>query len=173
MSPASSCNKRLKASALALLLGVASASAFALEYRSVTEAAVMYDAPSAKAKPLFVVLAGTPVEVVVSLDGWVKVRDVRGDLVWIEKKFLAESVQPGQPGQSGHKRTLIVRAERAQIRAAGDDKAALVFDAERDVILELADGTPGASAAVPEGWLKVKHRDGQSGFVRLTQVWGY
>jgi SH3-like domain-containing protein len=160
------CSKGVKKSMLALrrlrwmgvMFGFFSAGACALEYRSVTEAAVMYDAPSAKAKSLFVVYAGTPVEVVVNLEGWVKVRDVRGDLVWIEKKFL------------GDKRNLIVRAERAQIRAAGDDKAALVFDAERDVILELADGAPGA---VPEGWLKVKHRDGQSGFVRLTQVWGY
>ena len=129
-------------------------SAFALDYRSVTEAAAMYDAPSAKAKPLFVVAAGTPVEVVVSLEGWSKVRDIKGDLVWIEKKFLSD------------KRSLIVRADRAQVRAAADEKAAVVFEAERDVVFELSDTAVG-------GWVKVKHRDGQSGFVKLTQVWGY
>ena len=114
----------------------------------------MYDAPSAKAKPLFVVAAGTPVEVVVSLEGWSKVRDIKGDLVWIEKKFLSD------------KRSLIVRADRAQVRAAAEDKAAVTFEAERDVVLELIETAVG-------GWVKVKHRDGQSGFVKLTQVWGY
>ena len=134
------------------MFGLASP-AHALDYRTLAEAAPVYDAPSAKSKPLFVVLAGTPVELVVSLEGWSKVRDNRGDLVWVEKKYLAE------------KRSVIVRAERAQVRAAADDKAALVFEAERDVVLELLE-------AVPGGWAKVKHRDGQSGFLKAPQVWG-
>ena len=125
----------------------------ALDYRSVTEAAPLYDAPSAKSKALFVVLAGTPVELVVSLEGWSKVRVSRGDLAWIVKGRLTE------------KRNVIVRAERAQVRAAADDKAALVFEAERDVLLELLE-------AVPGGWAKVKHRDGQAGFLKAPQVWG-
>ena len=125
----------------------------ALDYRTVIEAAPMYDAPSAKSQALFVALAGTPVELVVSLDGWSKVRDSRGDLAWIEKKHLAE------------KRNVIVRMERAQVRAAAEDKAALVFEAERDVVLELLE-------AVPGGWVKVQHRDGQSGFLKASQVWG-
>jgi SH3-like domain-containing protein len=137
---------------LLLALGAAT-SAQALDYRAITEAAPAYDAPSAKSKPLFVVLAGTPVELVVSLEGWSKVRDSRGDLVWIEKKHLTE------------KRAVMVRAERAQVRAAADDKAALVFEAERDVVLELLEGLSG-------GWVKVRHRDGQSGFLKAPQVWG-
>ena len=131
----------------------AAAPVLALDYRSVTEAAPLYDAPSAKSKPLFVVLAGTPVELVVSLEGWSKVRDSRGELAWIEKGHLTE------------KRNVMVRAERAQVRAAADDKAALVFEAERDVVLELLE-------AVPGGWAKVKHRDGQGGFLKAPQVWG-
>lgn len=127
--------------------------AVALDYRTVTEATAMYDAPSAKASPLFVVRPGTPVELVVSLEGWAKVRDSKGDLVWIEKKHLAE------------KRNVIVRSDRAQIRVAAEDKAALVFEAERDVVLELVE-------AVPGGWIKVRHRDGQGGFVKAPQVWG-
>lgn len=136
-----------------LAMLAATSSAFALDYRSVTEVAPAYDAPSAKSKPLFVVLAGTPVEVVVSLDGWSKVRDSKGDLTWIEKRHLSE------------KRTVMVRVDRAQVRAAADDKAALAFEAERDVVLELLE-------AVPGGWVKVKHRDGQAGFLKAPQVWG-
>ena len=113
----------------------------------------MYDAPSVKANPLFVVRPGTPVELVVSLEGWSKVRDSKGDLVWIEKKHLTD------------KRNVIVRGDRAQIRAAAEDKAPLVFEAERDVVLELVE-------AVPGGWVKVRHRDGQEGFVKAPQVWG-
>ena len=127
--------------------------ALALDYRSVTEAVAVYDAPSVKAKALFVILAGTPVELVVSLEGWSKVRDNKGDLTWIEKKNLAD------------KRNVIVRTERAQVRVAAEDKAALVFEAERDVVLELLE-------AQPAGWARVRHRDGQDGFLKATQVWG-
>lgn len=133
-------------------LGVAGP-ASALDYRTLAEAAPAYDAPSAKAKPLFVILGGTPVELVVNLEGWSKVRDSRGDLVWIERKHLID------------KRNLIVRSERAQVRAAADDKSALVFEAERDVVLELVE-------AASAGWVKVRHRDGQSGFLKVPQVWG-
>lgn len=131
----------------------AASAAHALEYLSLAEAAPAYDAPSAKARPLFVVLAGTPVELVVGLDGWSKVRDSRGDLIWIEKKHLTD------------KRNLVVRVDRAQVRAAAEDQAALVFEAERDVVLEFVE-------AVPGGWVKVRHRDGQSGFLKVPQVWG-
>lgn len=145
--------RRFSALALACAALVAASGASALDYRSLAEAASAYDAPSAKAKPLFVVLAGTPVELVVGLEGWSKVRDSKGDMVWIEKKHLAE------------KRTVIVRVERAQVRAAADDKAALVFEAERDVVLDLIEALPG-------GWLKARHRDGQAGYLKVAQVWG-
>ena len=128
-------------------------SALALDFRSVTEATTVYDAPSAKAKPIFVMLAGTPVELVVSLEGWSKVRDSKGDLTWIERKYLAE------------KRNVIVRADRAQVRVAAEEKAALAFEAERDVVLELVEVQPG-------GWAKVRHSDGQDGFLKSAQVWG-
>jgi SH3-like domain-containing protein len=135
-------------------LTLLAAPAWALEFRSVAEAgAVMFDAPSQKAKPLFIILRGTPVEAVVSLEGWVKVRDAAGDLAWIEKKSLAE------------KRMLIVTAKSAEVRGQAEAGAPLVFEADKDVLLELVE--PG-----PLGWAKVRHRDGQSGFVRASQVWG-
>ncbi len=126
----------------------------ALDYRSVAEAAVLFDAPSQKAKPIFVIAAGTPVEAVVTLDTWIKVRDMNGDLAWIERRQLAE------------RRYLQVRAAAAQVRANADDSAALLFEAAPDVLLELLE--PG-----PAGWAKVRHRDGQQGFVKTTQIWGF
>ena len=125
----------------------------ALDYRSVAEAAVLYDAPSQKATPRFVIAPGTPVEAVVTLGAWVKIRDMTGDMAWIERRQLSAQ------------RFLQVRAARAHIRAGADESAALVFEAETDVLLELVE--TGAA-----GWLKVRHRDGQQGFVRANQVWG-
>lgn len=140
---------------LALLAAVALAApaAWALDYLSVAEAAAMYDAPSQKAKPLYAIAAGTPVEAVVSLDAWVKVRDPKGELAWIEKRHLSQ------------KRTVMVRAERAEVRAQADEASSLVFAAEKDVVLEWLE--PG-----PPGWARVRHRDGPSGFVKAAQVWG-
>ena len=96
----------------------------------------------------------TPVEVVVSLEGWAKVRDAEGGLAWIEKKHLADN------------RTLIVTAESAQVRQRAEEGSPIVFDAERKVALDYLE-------MAPAGWIKVRHRDGASGFVRASQVWGY
>jgi len=139
---------------ISILAALVSLPAAALDFLSLAEAGVMYDAPSLKATPIFVVARGTPVEVVVALEGWYKVRDASGTLSWVEKKQLQE------------KRTLIVTAPRAQVRAQAEQNATIVFEAEKDVLLELAEPVSIA------GWAKVRHRDGQSGFVRNNQVWG-
>lgn len=139
---------------LALLAGLlAAAAAQAIDFRSVAEATVLYDAPSQKARPLFAIARGTPVEAVVVLNGWVKVRDAKGDLAWIEQRLLSSQ------------RQLMVRADKAQVRAGVEEGAALVFEAEKDVLVDLIE--PG-----PAGWAKVRHRDGQQGFVKASQVWG-
>ena len=91
---------------------------------------------------------------VVSLDGWSKVRDAEGGLAWIEKKYLNE------------KRSVIVTADRAEIRQKADDNSPLVFAAEKNVALGFLELAPG-------GWVKVRHSDGQSGFVRANQIWGF
>ncbi|HJS38151.1 MAG TPA: SH3 domain-containing protein, partial [Burkholderiales bacterium] len=72
----------------ALLLALAAAVAQAGEFKSVGEpAAVLYDAPSRNAKPLYVVSRHYPVEIIVNLDAWVKVRDHTGALAWVERKL--------------------------------------------------------------------------------------
>ena len=125
----------------------------AAEFRSVSEiAAILYDAPSARAKKLFVVSQGYPFEVVVVVEGWSKVRDAGGELTWIESRHLAD------------RRTVLVKAPLAQVRETADDGAPVVFQAQQNVLLDLLE--------VTGGWLRVRHRDGQAGYVRITQVWG-
>ena len=145
---------RLRHILAGILLGGMAASAAALEFRAVADsAAVLYDAPSAKAKKLYVVSRGYPVEVVVLVEGWVKVRDASGDLSWIESRHLTD------------KRTVMVRTPVAEVRQSADDNAPVVFQARQNVILELVEVSGG-------GWLRVRHRDGQIGFVKVSQVWG-
>lgn len=137
-----------------LMLAACALPAQAIDYRSVeAPAAILYDAPSQKGKKLYLLKAQTPVELVVRLDAWAKVRDAEGTLAWVESRYL------------GDKRTVVVTAGRAEIRQADRPEAPLVFAADKWVVLELLE------QASP-GWVKVRHRDGTAGFVRTTQVWG-
>ena len=138
----------------ALVLLVSAWSANAAEFRSIAENGTpMYDAPSVRAKKLFVASRHYPVEVVINIDSWLKVRDQAGDLVWVERKTLSD------------KRTVIVTAAVADVRQAANDQAALVFQAQQGVALDVAEPPAG-------GWIRVRHAEGQSGYVKINQVWG-
>lgn len=137
-----------------LMLLLASSSACAFDFKSVgPQAAILYDAPSLKGGKLFIAPPGMPVEVVLGYGDWVKVRDAAGDLAWTEAKALSA------------RRTVVVRVALARVHEEADDKAPVVMTAERGVLLELAD---------PQGgkWLRVRHRDGISGYVLSSDVWG-
>ena len=137
-----------------LLLLFTAPAAWAGEFRSIGDnAAIMYDAPSLKANKLFVASKFYPVEVIVQLDNWTKVRDLAGDLAWVEKKDLSDM------------RTVVVTVALADVRQNPDDGAPLVFQARQGVALEVVELGVGP-------WVKVRHRDGQSGYVRANQVWG-
>jgi SH3-like domain-containing protein len=139
---------------ISVLLLFAAPAALAGEFRSIGENATpMYDAPSVKANKLFVASIFYPVEVIVQVDNWTKVRDVAGDLAWVEKKTLSDT------------RTILVTVPLADVRLKPDDGAPLVFQARRGVALEIVELGVGP-------WVKVRHSDGQTGFVRANQVWG-
>lgn len=146
--------KLLTKASFILLAVLLPAVAWALDYRSVAvPRAVLYDAPSAQGKKLFVVSQYYPLEVIVNLGEWIKVRDAGGGLAWIEAKQLTD------------KRTVLVRAEAAEARESADAAARPVFRASKDVALELLE-------AAPAGWAKVRHRDGLTGYILSTEVWG-
>jgi len=125
----------------------------AIDFKSAASPAVLYDGPSEKARPLYILARGTPVELVVAVEKWAKVRDQAGDILWVERRLLSD------------KRTVIVIAQTAPVRAEASDTAAVTFEAAKDVVLEWQESGP-------PGWAKVRHADGQSGFVRINQVWG-
>ena len=146
---------------VAAMLAGAGGTASAADYRTTAEApTLLYDAPSAKSRPLFVYGRDVPLEVVVVVEGWTKTRDVGGAFGWIPNKSLSD------------KRMLLVRVPVAEIRANPDDGSPLVFRAEQNVMLDLAESAASPGTTATPGWVKVRHRDGQSGYVRVNQVFG-
>ena len=140
--------------AAVLCLTAAAGSVHAVEFKSVGAApAILYDAPSQKGRKVFVAPREMPVEVVLTYGEWSKVRDATGELSWVESKAL------------GSARTVVTTVQGAKARAAADEKSALVFTADKGVLLELVE--PLAS-----GWVRIRHRDGQSGYVKAAEVWG-
>ena len=140
--------------ALAAIVAASPLIAGAAEFRALGDKpAVLYDAPSIKADRLFVASRFYPFEVLVKLDQWTKVRDVNGEVAWVENKAL------------GDRRTVVVTVPLADVRAAPNAQSALVFEAYKQVLLEVLE-------APADEWVRVRHRDGQQGYIRLSHVWG-
>ena len=144
----------MQARAALATLALAVSGTAAADFRTVEEnAAVLYDAPSRAATRLFVVSRHYPLEVIVNLDAWVKVRDHTGALSWVERRLLVEQ------------RTVVVVPPSAEVRVRPEDGAPVAFVAVQNVALELLGTAPG-------GWLRVRHADGADGYLRANLVWG-
>jgi SH3-like domain-containing protein len=138
-----------------MLSGVlTSGHALAADFKSVGPGpAIMYDAPAQKSRKLHIAPVGMPVEIVFANGDWVRVRDAAGELSWMESRSLAAQ------------RTVVVEVTQASARASASESAPIIFHAAKGVVLELAE--PPAS-----GWIKVKHRDGDIGYIKALDVWG-
>ena len=135
------------------ILLVCSVSADALDFRSVNgSVAILYDAPSTEAKPLFVVNRAYPLEVVVSLAGWAKVRDHSGAMAWIEQSQL------------NPRHTIVVQVS-SDILTLPQDTAPVRGHVAAGVILIWL-------ANIDGGWAKVQLPNQSIGYIKLTQVWG-
>ena len=139
---------------LAVAALLCTAAAQAADFRTISEnAVVMYDAPSRASTPIFVASRFYPVEVIVNLDAWVKVRDHAGTLSWVERKALSE------------RRMVIVTAPNVDVKTRADEAAPPAFRVTQNVALDLVEIAHG-------GWARVRHADGSSGYVKTSQVWG-
>jgi SH3-like domain-containing protein len=140
--------------AAALLLALAALPAAGAEFRALGDRpAILYDAPSTRADRLFVASRQYPFEVLVKLDNWTKVRDANGEVAWVENAAFGSRV------------TVLVTVPLADVRAAPNVQSPLVFEAYKHVILEAVEPAAGE-------WIKVRHRDGQLGYIRMAHVWG-
>lgn len=127
--------------------------ASAVEYLSVLSQADLYDAPSLHAKKQGTVSGTMPYEVVVSLSDWIKVRDFTGKMYWLEARTLSK------------KRSLLTTAMRADVLQQPIFSSSLLFQVGQYVSLEWLETTG-------TGWVKVRHADGEVGYVRSEDVWG-
>ena len=133
---------------------VISQSAYA-EFRSVASSkTILYEAPSATTKRVYLVDEGYPLEIIVNLGDWLKVRDPYGTLSWAESKNLQS------------KRTVIVKADKANIYKEPESKSTLVATIEKDVVIELSD------PLITNGWIKVRYQQDLDGYIQTSQVWG-
>jgi len=143
----------LRWSYLLLMLCVANVAA-AVDFVSVRDdSAILYDAPSVKAKKLFVVNRYMPFEQVVTLHSWVKVRDRSGKLCWVEKRVLS------------NERYVYALMPIVDVRSEPKASSPRVFQVRQQVALQLIESTG-------TGWIRVRHQDGNIGYVRKTEVWG-
>lgn len=138
--------------AAAVLLGM-SQLVCAFDFVSVAEPAILYDANSLKAKKLYVATRYLPLEQVVVLDNWVKVRDNSGKLFWIEKRQLSS------------KRYVMVTVPTATVYRNPDNNSDVVFKATQQLGLEWLGNTG-------TGWVRVRHADGSTGYLKSSDVWG-
>ena len=128
--------------------------AAAMEFKNIGNTpVVLFDAPSVRGQKLFVAPRNMPVEVVINYGTWSKIRDIAGDLSWVETNQLVAL------------HAILVRSLNAKIHALADESSDVVFSADKGVLLEIV-------APPKNGWVKVKHRDGESGYIKLSDAWG-
>jgi SH3-like domain-containing protein len=60
---------------------------------------------------------------------------------------------------------VVVTAASAKMHASSAEASGVVATIDKNVLLELA-------APAAAGWVKVRHQDGASGFVKANEVWG-
>jgi len=113
----------------------------------------MFDAPSERAKKIFLAPQGMPVEVISVLRTWVKVRDPLGDLAWISRDDLAD-------------RRMVIATAVAPLRREAQAMAPAWFSVDRGVVMELMEDRP------INGFLKVRYAEGQIGYIQPDQLWG-
>lgn len=136
------------------LLLVGATLAQAAEYRSIAPSfAILYNAPTERARKMFIAPHGMPVERILDLDGWTKIRDAEGDLSWVATQALSD------------RRTVVVTAVRTSILAAMSDAATLTATADKGVWFDM-------TVPAQAGWVGVRHQDGTAGYVRSAEVWG-
>jgi SH3-like domain-containing protein len=132
--------------------------AFADDFKQTLDAAtVAFEGPSSRATKQFIYSRGTPLEVLVAIEGWYKVRDAQGALVWVERRALTDRTN-----------VQVKSATITDVYTNADANSPVVFRVEPGVLLTLASPPSPATGA----FVQIRHRDGQSGFVRIEALFG-
>ncbi len=137
----------------ALSLLACASGAQAIDYRSTAQHGVIfYATPADTAVKRFILSANIPLEVMSEQGDWLRVRDRDGTLSWVKKSDVST-------------RRFVQVNRLSDVRQAANNQSPIVFKAERNLLLERIDTSN-------TGWIRIKHTDGQVGFIRIEDVWG-
>jgi len=94
-----------------------------------------------------------PVDIIKKSGNWYRVRDFEGDIGWIHGRLLKEI------------RAVIVKSDIVNVREGPGTSFRVLFQAEKGVSFKVLKRK--------KRWLKVRHADGDVGWVHKSLVWGY
>jgi uncharacterized protein YraI len=96
---------------------------------------------------------GFPLKVVGSKGDWLKVVDFENDVGWVHGRLV---------GRVPH---VVVKKKRINIRSGPGTRYPLVGQANYGVVFRTLESR--------SGWVKVKHDNGQTGWVERSLLWGW
>ena len=101
---------------------------------------------------------GFPLRVIGSQGSWLKVSDFENDVGWVYKNLVNRSphliVKVNKKGK-----------QRANIRSGPGTKYKIIGKAEYGVVFK--------TLKRGDGWVKVQHEDGMTGWVKRSLLWGW
>ena len=117
--------------------------------------AFLHEAPSSSTKKVYIVTKGYPLEVIVSLKEWKKVKDHEGLINWIKTSDLSS------------KKTVLNLKNNNSIYLKPNSSSPLLANVNENVTLELLD------TKKIDDWIKVYSKVGDiEGYIKVTNLWG-
>jgi len=135
--------------AVALWVGPASGKRLSVA----AEKANVRSGPGTEHEILWVVGRYYPFDIIKKYGPWYKIRDFEEDIGWIHKSLLKDVP------------AVTVTGTRVNIREGPGKNFKILFQAEKGVSFKLLKRQ--------KKWLKVKHADGEVGWIIKSLVWGY
>ena len=128
----------------------------AAEFMSVSsKQAVFHEAPSDSTRKIFIATEGYPVDVLVSLKEWKKIKDHEGKVSWIKAENLSKN------------RTVLANSDETSFYQQPDISSPILAKVSKNVVLDLIDNS------TPEGWIKVYSKAANlEGYVESKSFWG-
>ena len=113
----------------------------------------MRSGPGTKYSVLWELGDGFPLKIVGNKGSWYKVEDFEGDGGWIEKNLVHRDAH------------MIVKKKRINVRSGPGGSYRVVGKANYGVVFK--------TVKQKKGWVKVKHENGLSGWVKRSLLWGW
>lgn len=137
-----------------LMIFCTAEAAYAIKMVSIDAGKVnMRSGPGSNYAILWELGKGYPLKVVGNKGNWVKVEDFEGDRGWVYRKLL------------GRKAHLIVKKRRVNVRSGPGRNYRVVGKANYGVVFR--------TLSRKNGWVKIRHENGLTGWIKRNLLWGW